>query len=101
MARFGDRSGSLERSLEGASAQQSDVGELTRSGANACTISTSWGSLVRAQYRPSTKALGTGLSCFLWRRCDAGGANPVLTARSRSSSRDQAPRFRDEPNADV
>jgi hypothetical protein len=44
-----------------ASAQPCCLSERERTDANACTKSTSWGSLVRAQYRPSKNSCVTGI----------------------------------------
>jgi hypothetical protein len=57
--------------LGGDCAQRCGVGEPVRTAANVCASSTSWGSLVRAQYRPSKKPC-TRAFCWTRRRRVAG-----------------------------
>src|SRR5262249_8708047 len=60
-------------------AQRSGVGERARTGANVCTKSTSWGSLVRAQYRPLEK--GPQMRAF----CLGGSKHSWSRVRKRSA----------------
>jgi hypothetical protein len=91
------------------SAQPCRLSERQRTGANGCTKSTSWGSLVRAQYRPSKgpaqgpfllrerATVGKARSCHGVRsnhgRAFPSGAEPLLTSNSAARARDRAPRM--------
>jgi hypothetical protein len=64
MARIGVRLRSLQRSPQPGFRSTTPFTRTEANGCERCSESTSWGSLVRAQYRPSQKVLETGPFCL-------------------------------------